>query len=193
MLNLSYLSHSKVFSFRHDLGHYSRTQYFQNQFKGLIKPSSGRVSPPTVHHGMFDHGSQEIWRSETFLQVWMWQLRNRRIKIFGGIWFERVSGGWGCWGNNYYFIINKPFNAPCHKGGKGEDIVRRHSHARVFGWSWSLHNITNYYCLWSGWLFYFCISLILDIIQRFEDIYVKESKPFKLNLKAIIKWPSFNK
>ncbi|XP_067033554.1 sphingomyelin phosphodiesterase 4-like [Acropora muricata] len=59
----------KVPSSWHDLGHYSRTQYFQNQFKGLIKPSSGRVSPPTVHHGMFDHGSQEIWRSETFLQI----------------------------------------------------------------------------------------------------------------------------
>lgn len=31
----------------------------------------------------------------------------------------------GCWGNNYYnnyyFIINKPVNAPCHEGGKGED------------------------------------------------------------------------
>lgn len=97
LLNLSYLSHNKVcfFSFRHDLGHYSRTQYFQNQFKGLIKPSSGRVSPPTVHHGMFDHGSQEIWRSETFLQVWMWHLRNRIIKIYGGIWFERISRGGG--------------------------------------------------------------------------------------------------
>lgn len=59
----------KVPSSWHDLGHYCRTQYFQNQFKGLIKPSSGRVSPPTVHHGMFDHGSQEIWRSETFLQI----------------------------------------------------------------------------------------------------------------------------
>ncbi|XP_078362713.1 sphingomyelin phosphodiesterase 4-like isoform X2 [Oculina patagonica] len=49
--------------------HEPRTQYFQNQFKGLIKPSSGRVSPPTTHHGVLDHGSQEIWRSETFVQV----------------------------------------------------------------------------------------------------------------------------
>ncbi|XP_068678556.1 sphingomyelin phosphodiesterase 4-like isoform X2 [Montipora foliosa] len=53
----------------HDLSHCRRPQYFQNQFKGLIKPCSGRVSPPTVHHGMFDHGSQEMWRSETFLQI----------------------------------------------------------------------------------------------------------------------------
>ena len=54
---------------RHDPNHYARSQHFQNQFRGLIKPSSGRASPPTVHHGLFDHGSQEIWRSETFLQV----------------------------------------------------------------------------------------------------------------------------
>ncbi|KAJ7372162.1 sphingomyelin phosphodiesterase 4, neutral membrane (neutral sphingomyelinase-3) [Desmophyllum pertusum] len=50
-------------------GSYTRTQYFQNQFRGLIKPSSGRVSPPAAHHGMFDHSSQEIWRSETFIQI----------------------------------------------------------------------------------------------------------------------------
>jgi len=48
---------------------YTRTQYFQKQFKGLIKPSSGRVSPPTTHHGVLDHTSQEIWRSEIFIQV----------------------------------------------------------------------------------------------------------------------------
>ena len=54
---------------RHEPSSYTRTQYFQNQFKGLIKPSSGRVSPPTAHHGVFDHSSQEIWRSETFVQV----------------------------------------------------------------------------------------------------------------------------
>lgn len=54
---------------RHEPNSYARTQYFQNQFRGLIKPSSGRVSPPTAHHGVLDHSSQEIWRSETFVQV----------------------------------------------------------------------------------------------------------------------------
>lgn len=53
----------------HEPSMYTRTQYFQNQFRGMIKPSTGRVSPPTAHHGMFDHSSQEIWRSETFLQI----------------------------------------------------------------------------------------------------------------------------
>ncbi|XP_022790636.1 sphingomyelin phosphodiesterase 4-like [Stylophora pistillata] len=38
-------------------------------FRGMIKPSTGRVSPPTAHHGMFDHSSQEIWRSKKFLQI----------------------------------------------------------------------------------------------------------------------------
>lgn len=112
------------------------------------------------------------------------------------VWAGQWRGGEGCWGNNYYFIINKPFNAPCHKGGKSEDIVRRHSHARVFGWSWSLHNITNKLLLFMVrlvvLLLYF-FNALLYIIQRFEDMYVKESKPCKLNLKAIIKWSSFNK
>lgn len=56
-------------SSRHDSSHYARTHYFQNQFKGLIKPTPGRASPPTTHHGMLNHGSQETWRSETFLQI----------------------------------------------------------------------------------------------------------------------------
>lgn len=64
MLSLSFCHLS-----RHDSSHYARTHYFQNQFKGLIKPTPGRASPPTTHHGMLNHGSQETWRSETFLQV----------------------------------------------------------------------------------------------------------------------------
>ena len=64
MLSLSFCHSS-----RHDSSHYARTHYFQNQFKGLIKPTPGRASPPTTHHGMLNHGSQETWRSETFLQV----------------------------------------------------------------------------------------------------------------------------
>lgn len=53
----------------HEPSMYTRTQYFPNQFPGMIKPSSGRVSPPSAHHGMFDRSSQEIWRSETFIQI----------------------------------------------------------------------------------------------------------------------------
>ena len=64
MLSLSFCHSS-----RHDSSHYARTHYFQNQFKGLIKPTPGRASPPTTHHGMLNHGSQETWRAETFLQV----------------------------------------------------------------------------------------------------------------------------
>jgi len=72
-----YFSNMQVFSTiplllllcRHEASSYTRTQYFQNQFKGPIKPSSGRVSPPTTHHGVLDHTSQEIWRSEIFVQV----------------------------------------------------------------------------------------------------------------------------
>ena len=63
------LSPSFCHSSRHDSSHYARTHYFQNQFKGLIKPTPGRASPPTTHHGMLNHGSQETWRAETFLQV----------------------------------------------------------------------------------------------------------------------------
>lgn len=58
-----------LFLHRHEPSMYTRTQYFPNQFPGMIKPSSGRVSPPSAHHGMFDRSSQEIWRSETFIQV----------------------------------------------------------------------------------------------------------------------------
>ena len=58
-----------LFLHRHEPSMYTRTQYFPNQFPGMIKPSSGRVSPPSAHHGMFDCSSQEIWRSETFIQV----------------------------------------------------------------------------------------------------------------------------
>ena len=86
------LSPSFCHSSRHDSSHYARTHYFQNQFKGLIKPTPGRASPPTTHHGMLNHGSQETWRSETFLQVSNKQMG--KIHIFINIFMNN---------NNYYY------------------------------------------------------------------------------------------
>ena len=89
MLSLSFCHLS-----RHDTSHYARTHYFQNQFKGLIKPTPGRASPPTTHHGMLNHGSQETWRSETFLQVSNKQMG--KIHIFINIF---------TYNNNFYYLL----------------------------------------------------------------------------------------
>ena len=85
---------------RHDSSHYARTHYFQNQFKGLIKPTPGRASPPTTHHGMLNHGSQETWRSETFLQVSNKQMG--KIQIFINIFMNYYY--------YYYYLLKFIYN-----------------------------------------------------------------------------------
>ena len=87
-------------SSRHDSSHYARTHYFQNQFKGLIKPTPGRASPPTTHHGMLNHGSQETWRSETFLQVSNKQMG--KIQIFINIFMNYYY--------YYYYLLKFIYN-----------------------------------------------------------------------------------
>ena len=94
MLSLSFCHSS-----RHDSSHYARTHYFQNQFKGLIKPTPGRASPPTTHHGMLNHGSQETWRSETFLQVSNKQMG--KIQIFINIFMNYYY---------YYYLLKFIYN-----------------------------------------------------------------------------------
>ena len=93
------LSPSFCHSSRHDSSHYARTHYFQNQFKGLIKPTPGRASPPTTHHGMLNHGSQETWRSETFLQVSNKQMG--KIQIFINIFMNYYY---------YYYLLKFIYN-----------------------------------------------------------------------------------
>ena len=93
------LSPSFCHSSRHDSSHYARTHYFQNQFKGLIKPTPGRASPPTTHHGMLNHGSQETWRSETFLQVSNKQMG--KIQIFINIFMNYYY---------YYYFLKFIYN-----------------------------------------------------------------------------------
>ena len=94
------LSPSFCHSSRHDSSHYARTHYFQNQFKGLIKPTPGRASPPTTHHGMLNHGSQETWRSETFLQVSNKQMG--KIQIFINIFMNYYY--------YYYYLLKFIYN-----------------------------------------------------------------------------------
>ena len=95
------LSPSFCHSSRHDSSHYARTHYFQNQFKGLIKPTPGRASPPTTHHGMLNHGSQETWRSETFLQVSNKQMG--KIQIFINIFMNYYY-------YYYYYLLKFIYN-----------------------------------------------------------------------------------
>ena len=96
------LSPSFCHSSRHDSSHYARTHYFQNQFKGLIKPTPGRASPPTTHHGMLNHGSQETWRAETFLQVSNKQMG--KIQIFINIFMNY------CYYCYYYYLLKFIYN-----------------------------------------------------------------------------------
>ena len=96
------LSPSFCHSSRHDSSHYARTHYFQNQFKGLIKPTPGRASPPTTHHGMLNHGSQETWRSETFLQVSNKQMG--KIQIFINIFMNYYYYYY------YYYLLKFIYN-----------------------------------------------------------------------------------
>ena len=96
------LSPSFCHSSRYDSSHYARTHYFQNQFKGLIKPTPGRASPPTTHHGMLNHGSQETWRAETFLQVSNKQMG--KIQIFINIFMNY------CYYCYYYYLLKFIYN-----------------------------------------------------------------------------------
>ena len=96
------LSPSFCHSSRHDSSHYARTHYFQNQFKGLIKPTPGRASPPTIHHGILNHGSQETWRAETFLQVSNKQMG--KIQIFINIFMNY------CYYCYYYYLLKFIYN-----------------------------------------------------------------------------------